>query len=276
MATILRLSVGLAALALFFALAHRLGRREHPARKPGRAVRTDVAWWFFVGTVGQWLTRAGVVVVVAATALPFADSFDRAAVEAWATRETALSGQPVLLQALEVLVLVDFLGYWVHRGFHRFGPAWRVHAVHHSSTQLTWLSAVRVHPINDAVPNMVGAAVLVLAGFDLTTLAVAVPFFTLYAIAVHADLDWTYGPLRHVIASPVFHRWHHSTEAEALDKNFAGLLPVWDALFGTLHLPATARPATFGLLGPQVPEAFWPQLTYPFRGGRRGDRRPGL
>lgn len=265
MASILRLGVGLVVLSVLFTVVQAVGRREGRPRKSARARRTDLTWWFFVGTVGQWLTRAGILVVVAVTALPFVDSFDADAIRAWATRDTGLSSQPALLEALEVLVLVDFIGYWVHRGFHRFGPAWRVHAVHHSSTQLTWLSAVRVHPINDAVPNMVGAAVLVLAGFDPTTLAVAVPFLTLYAVAVHADLDWTYGPLRYVVASPVFHRWHHTTEAEGLDKNYAGLLPLWDVLFGTFHLPADRRPTAFGVLGTAVPEGFWPQLTFPFR-----------
>jgi sterol desaturase/sphingolipid hydroxylase (fatty acid hydroxylase superfamily) len=263
MEAFVRLGIGLVALSALFAVAQRFGRRERRARPSSRALRTDLAWWFFVGTIGQWLTRAGIVVVVVITATPFVDSLDREGIEAWADRSTALSSQPGLLQALEVLVMVDFLGYWLHRGFHRFGPAWRVHAVHHSSTQLTWLSAVRVHPINDAVPNMVGAAVLVLAGFDPTTLAVAVPFFTLYAIGVHADLDWSYGPLRYVIASPVFHRWHHTTETEGLDKNYAGLLPLWDVLFGTLHLPTDRRPAVFGVTGTPVPEGFWRQLTYP-------------
>ena len=251
-------------LSAVFAVAQRVGRREGRVRPSRRVLRTDLAWWFFVGTIGQWLTRAGIVAVVVGAAAPFVDSLDDDAIEAWTTRSTALSSQPALLQALEVVVLVDFLGYWLHRGFHRFGPAWRVHAVHHSSTQLTWLSAVRVHPINDAVPNMAGAAVLVLAGFDPTTLAVVVPFFTLYAIGVHADLDWTYGPLRYAVASPVFHRWHHTTEAQGLDKNYAGLLPLWDVLFGTLHLPADQRPTVFGLVGAPVPEGFWQQLTYPF------------
>ncbi len=265
MTAVVRLAVGLVVLSVVFAVVERRGRNDRGRRRSGRALRTDLAWWFFVGTIGQWLTRAGIVVVVVLTAAPFAGSLDGDVIRAWTTRQTVLSNQPGALQAVEVVVLVDFLGYWLHRAFHRFGPAWRVHAVHHSSTELTWLSAVRVHPINDAVPNMLGAIVLVLAGFDITTLAVAVPFFTLYAITVHGDLTWTYGPLRHVIASPVFHRWHHTTEEQGLNKNFAGLLPLWDRLFGTLHLPVDQRPSAFGVLGTPVPEGFWPQLTFPFR-----------
>lgn len=268
MAAIVQLTIAFVVLSGAFAVVERTGRHDGEGQRPRsplRSVQTDVAWWFFVGTIGRWLTQAAIVVVVVLAAVPFVRPFDGEAIRAWTTRPTALSNQPMLLQALEVLVLVDFLGYWLHRGFHHYGPAWRVHAVHHSSTQLRWLSSVRAHPINDAVPNMVGAVVLVVAGFDATTLAVTVPFFTLYAITVHAELSWTYGPLRYVVASPVFHRWHHTTEAEGLDKNFAGLLPLWDLLFGTFYLPTGRVPTTFGILGTQVPDGFWQQLSYPFR-----------
>ncbi|MBM3139025.1 MAG: sterol desaturase family protein [Chloroflexi bacterium] len=55
-------------------------------------------------------------------------------------------GQPAWLQALVIVLLVDFTGYWSHRVFHAWGPAWRLHAIHHSSTQVGWLSAARLHP----------------------------------------------------------------------------------------------------------------------------------
>ena len=265
MDVIIRSIVGFAVLSCVFAVVERIGRRPGERQRPSRrAVRTDVAWWFFVGTVGRWLVQAAVVVVVVLAAVPFVRPLEGEAIRAWVTRPTVLPHQPALLQALEVVVLVDFLGYWLHRGFHRFGPAWRVHAVHHSSTRLTWLSAVRVHPINDAVPNMVGAAVLVVAGFDATTLAVAVPFFTLYAITVHADVGWTYGPLRHVVASPVFHRWHHTAAARGGEKNFASTFPVLDMMFGSFYMPKDKLPDAYGVSDP-MPPSFMGQMAYPFR-----------
>jgi sterol desaturase/sphingolipid hydroxylase (fatty acid hydroxylase superfamily) len=117
---------------------------------------------------------------------------------------------------------------------------WRVHAVHHSSERLDWLSSVRLHPLND-----VGMR-----------LAQALPLFL--------NVRWDFGPLRRVIASPVFHQWHHTTEAEGLDTNFAGLFPFWDALFGTLYLPRDRTPQTFGLRDEQVPGGLLGQLAYPF------------
>ena len=59
---------------------------------------------------------------------------------------------------------------------------------------------------------------------------------------MHANLDWDWGPLRSFLVSPRFHRWHHTSEEEARDKNFAGLLPLWDILFGTYYMPRERRP----------------------------------
>ena len=105
---------------------------------------------------------------------------------------------------------------------------------------------------------------MAVAGFAAVT--------TLYAIALHANLKWTYGPLRYVVASPAFHRWHHTCAEEGRDKNFAGFLPVWDLLFGTFFMPKGRQPAMFGVAEP-VPGGLLGQLVYPFR--RRARRAAG-
>jgi sterol desaturase/sphingolipid hydroxylase (fatty acid hydroxylase superfamily) len=64
--------------------------------------------------------------------------------------------------------------------------------------------------------------------------------------------------------SPRFHRWHHTDETEARDKNFAGLLPLWDILFGTYYMPKGRRPFHFGTSTP-VPAGLFGQLAFPFR-----------
>jgi sterol desaturase/sphingolipid hydroxylase (fatty acid hydroxylase superfamily) len=91
---------------------------------------------------------------------------------------------------------------------------------------------------------------------------------TLYAIALHANLSWTYGPLRYAIASPAFHRWHHSSAEEGRDRNFAGFFPLWDLLFGTFHMPAGRRPERFGV-DEAVPGGLPGQLVWPFRRRQR-------
>ena len=69
-----------------------------------------------------------------------------------------------------------------------------------------------------------------------------------------------------MVASPEFHRWHHTSEEEGRDKNFAGLFPFIDMAFGTFYLPAGKHPTIFGARGgAPVPPDFWGQLIYPFR-----------
>ncbi len=166
-----------------------------------------------------------------------------------------------------MLVLGDFLAYWMHRAFHG-GRLWRFHAIHHSSRDLDWLSSVRLHPVNDAVMRIAGAVPILLVGFSPLSLVAITPLLTLFAILLHANIDWDWGPLRSVVASPRFHRWHHTDEGEARDKNFAGLLPVWDILFGTYFMPSDRLPASFGTQTP-VPEGLAGQILFPF--ARRND-----
>src|SRR5262249_2556324 len=122
-----------------------------------------------------------------------------------ASRDTLLARQPLPLQALEMLVIGDFIGYWTHRWFHG-RRLWKFHAIHHSSEDLDWLSAVRLHPINDWVSRWIQASVLVVLGFAPAAVAAYVPFLTFYAIFVHANVGWGFGKLGVLLASPKFHR----------------------------------------------------------------------
>ena len=230
-----------------------------------RGVFTDVSWYFFTATIGRLFSGVFVfiVIVVAARILGIGPTGEQ--LRGLADRQTQISQWPIGFQLLAFIVIADFLSYWQHRAFHTFGRLWRIHSVHHSSTELDWLSAVRVHPLNDAISSAIVATPLLLLGFSATTLGAYLPLLTIYAIGLHANVSWSYGPLRYVVASPAFHRWHHSNEPEAINKNFAGLLPLWDVLFGTIYLPKDLRAKSFGVNGDPVPATFLRQLTYPLR-----------
>jgi sterol desaturase/sphingolipid hydroxylase (fatty acid hydroxylase superfamily) len=77
--------------------------------------------------------------------------------------------QPLGLQIFEVLLLGDLVGYWVHRLFHG-RRRWRFHAVHHGSKDLDWLSAVRLHPVNDVVARVAQVIPVIVLGFPPTRL----------------------------------------------------------------------------------------------------------
>jgi sterol desaturase/sphingolipid hydroxylase (fatty acid hydroxylase superfamily) len=226
---------------------------------------TDVAWWLFTPTVGKLFTGVIVAVCVIALGAVLGIGITGDHLRGIAERDTFIGRQPLLLQIGAFLLLADFLAYWSHRAHHTLGRLWKLHAVHHSSTEVDWLSSVRVHPLNDAIGSTVVAAPLLLLGFSVGTLGAYLPFLTLYAIGLHSNLGWSFGPLRHVFASPTYHRWHHSAEPEAINKNFAGLFPFWDRVFGTLYMPKDRQPTTFGVVGDAPPAAFLPQLIYPFR-----------
>ena len=116
--------------------------------------------------------------------------------------------------------------------------------------------ALRLAPY--AVPLMI-YGVIVKVGLDIL-IALGV-----FALLGHADVDWDWGPFRHVVTSPVYHRWHHSKDPAAIDKNFAGLLPLWDILFGTYYMPKDRMPQNFGATEP-VPTGYFGQLWHPFSG----------
>jgi sterol desaturase/sphingolipid hydroxylase (fatty acid hydroxylase superfamily) len=173
-----------------------------------------------------------------------------------------VSRQPLWCQFIEIYVLADFIGYWMHRWFHA-PTLWPFHAVHHSSEELDWLASVRVHPVNEWANALVHVTPLLLLGFNPHAALSVAPFLTFYAIFLHAQVNWDFGPLRGWVASPVFHRWHHSKSPEAIDKNFAGLLPVWDILFGTYYMPTDRWPEDFGIQD-AMPKSFWGQIWAPF------------
>jgi sterol desaturase/sphingolipid hydroxylase (fatty acid hydroxylase superfamily) len=92
-----------------------------------------------------------------------------------------------------------------------------------------------------------------------------VAFDTTTAAFVHANLNWTLGPLKYVLATPVFHRWHHTPLDQGGNSNFGSLFSLWDVLFGTFHMPEHALPAHYGIDDPRFPPGFLRQTVYPFR-----------
>ncbi len=202
---------------------------------------------------------------IAVLKLAFSAAFAEQAPRVLATVQAGyglLPHLPLLVQALVMVLLVDVIQYWLHRTFHH-RLLWPFHAVHHSARQVNWTTTYRVHPVNFVLYNT-SAAVLTLAlGFSPVVFAIVAPFNLVTAALVHANLNWTFGPFRYVLASPVFHRWHHSSDPAVRDKNFAPTFPFLDLMFGTFYMPEGQLPDSYGAEG--VPDHFLGQLIYPFR-----------
>jgi sterol desaturase/sphingolipid hydroxylase (fatty acid hydroxylase superfamily) len=260
------LVVGLLILSAVFWLLEWWRPSLPGQQRRGRDTRVDVAYWFFTPLVTRAVTRLSLGLVFAIIAFSQGLSFEDLR-HAATTRRTWVSSVPLWIQVPLILVCADVLAYWTHRLFHG-GRLWRFHAIHHSSRTVDWLSSVRLHPFNDAVARIAQILPLYWLGFHGGVLAAFVPFLTFYALLLHANVGWSYGPLRFALASPVFHRWHHTSQDEGLDKNFAGLFPFIDLAFGTFYMPPGRRPQRFGLVNDDVPDGLIGQLLYPFRRAR--------
>jgi sterol desaturase/sphingolipid hydroxylase (fatty acid hydroxylase superfamily) len=218
-----------------------------------RAFATDCVYWFIV----PLFTRIGRALLLMGGLVLFFDGNE--------PQVLPVKHWPLWQQCVAVLVLQDVMLYWIHRIFHtRF--AWKFHAVHHSPTTVDWMTTTRFHPVNNLLEFGLADVAVVLLGFSPLAVVTLTPFNIVYSAMVHANLNWMFGPFRYVLASPVFHRWHHTTEAQGLDRNFASTFPVLDLIFGTFFMPAGQLPAQYGTTDSNVPTGFWGQLLYPFRG----------
>jgi sterol desaturase/sphingolipid hydroxylase (fatty acid hydroxylase superfamily) len=181
----------------------------------------------------------------------------------------AIVRQPGALQFVEALLLSEVCEYWAHRTMHTVPGLWRFHKVHHSVEEMDWLASARLHPVDRALTN--GAAVLPIfvLGFTGTSIAVFALFCALLAMAEHANVRFTFGPLRFLVTTPQFHHWHHAEHVH--DRNFATKLPFVDWAFRTMHVPARQWPRSYGM-GERAPESYLAQLAWPFREIARSPR----
>ncbi|HEY0103187.1 MAG TPA: sterol desaturase family protein [Brevundimonas sp.] len=176
----------------------------------------------------------------------------------------AVRAQPDWLEFLELLVLSDLCLYAAHRLCHAVPLLWRFHAVHHSSENLDWLAAYRVHPVDQILNSTMMALPAIVLGFSPLPLLIYAIVYRIHAPLLHSNVRLDLGPLGVLLTSPRFHHWHHADQAEAYDRNFAGQLSFIDRLFGTHYAPGEGSlPARYGV-GGAVPENYVGQLLQPF------------
>jgi len=178
----------------------------------------------------------------------------------------AIAAQPVWLQFVEIVIVTDFVQYWVHRAFHRIPILWRFHAIHHSSRAMDWLAGSRLHVVDVVITRGLVILPVFVLGFSQSAVYAYLVFVGFHAVLIHANFGVSFGRLDHWIATPRMHHWHHAITP--VDRNFAVHLPVLDRIFGTLHLAEGAWPDAYGIAGHPVPEGWGAQMIAPFRPGR--------
>ena len=236
------------------------------ACNPGRAwwhkrdLMTDLCYWFFIPVLTRFL-RIGLLIVAAA--MVFQITTAQGLVAFYENGHGPLATLPLFAQGVIFLIGEDIILYWTHRWFHG-AKMWKYHAVHHSSEELEWISAARFHPINLFLGSVAADVIMLFAGISPNVFLILGPLTTAHSALVHANLDWTLGPFKYVIASPVFHRWHHTAAERGGEKNFAATFPILDVIFGTFYMPAGELPDRYGIADRTFPEGFGAQLVHPF------------
>ncbi len=172
--------------------------------------------------------------------------------------------QPIWIQFIELLIIVDFTTYWIHRALHEVNFLWRFHAIHHSTEQMDWLVSSRLHIIEVLITRFVATLPIFLLGFHTSAVFAYLIFISFHAIFIHSNVRFRFPYLRWLIAIPEFHHWHHSSEKPAIDKNYAAFIPLYDVIFKTIYMPNHLA-SVYGTVGYKIPNSFVKQFTWPFK-----------
>lgn len=158
----------------------------------------------------------------------------------------------------------DFIGYWRHRLEHTRW-LWPFHAVHHSDTEMVWLSVERIHPVNRVTTFLVDSTFLLLLGFPPEAIIINNLVRHYYGFFIHADVPWTFGKWEKIFVSPAMHRWHHSAEVAAFSTNFATVFSLFDWMFGSFRVPGPCN-TELGV-SDDMGDGALGQLSYPLKPG---------
>ncbi len=177
---------------------------------------------------------------------------------------------PLASQIVTMVLIVDFLRYWLHRACHHYPKLWRLHKVHHSPEILYALNVGRFHPLEKALHFCLDTVPFLLLGVAPQVIA---GYFLLYSVNgffQHSNLRLRYGALNYVVGSAETHRWHHARDPKTAYCNFSNTTILWDLVFGTWHLPPGKDVEDIGVLDRGYPTGFLAQMTAPFRTSHDG------
>lgn len=169
-------------------------------------------------------------------------------------------------QLLLCILVADLAQYWTHRAYHEVPFLWRFHAVHHSTKTMDWLAGSRQHMLELIVTRVAVLAPLYILGFSEGVMNAYILVVGFQAVFNHANVHLPWGPLKYLVVTPDFHHWHHASDDEAIDRNYAAHYAFLDYLFGTAVKSTRRFPDTYGVVGDYMPDGFIRQQLFPFRG----------
>lgn len=143
------------------------------------------------------------------------------------------------------LISYDFCYYWLHRMGHEVSILWAAHVVHHQSEEYNLSTALR-QTSTGGLLGWVFYLPLIIAGVPPTVFAVVALIDLLYQFWIHTQLIDKLGWFDRIFASPSNHRIHHAVNDRYLDKNYGGILIIWDRIFGTYVEEDSLEPIVYG------------------------------
>ena len=158
---------------------------------------------------------------------------------------------PWWVQAVLVVLLSDFVWYWVHRHSHEArGPLgrwlWRTHVMHHLPTQVYAFMHVVGHPLNAACVRVILMLPAIAFGFSKEAIFAAAVLNGLQGLVSHFNVDVRAGWLNYLFMGAELHRSHHSSDPLE-GKNYAAVVTLWDQLFGTFRYQPGSQPDALGV-----------------------------
>jgi sterol desaturase/sphingolipid hydroxylase (fatty acid hydroxylase superfamily) len=147
-------------------------------------------------------------------------------------------------------IVLDFVGYWVHRIDHRVNFFWNSHIIHHSSEEFNLACALR-----QSISVFVRIFVLLflpaaMLGVPAQVIAIVAPLHLFAQFWYHTRHINKMGFLEKIIVTPSHHRVHHAINKEYIDKNYGQIFIFWDKWFGTFQAELKAVPAVYGITRP--------------------------
>jgi sterol desaturase/sphingolipid hydroxylase (fatty acid hydroxylase superfamily) len=184
---------------------------------------------------------------------------------------------PWWVQAALVILLSDFVWYWVHRYSHEAsGPLggwlWRTHVMHHLPAQVYVFMHVVAHPLNAAGVRVILMLPAVVFGFSKEAIFAAAVLNGLQGLVSHFNVDVRAGWLNYLFMGTELHRYHHSADAQE-GKNYAAVVTLWDQIFGTFSYHPGGQPDALGVhdrAGYPSDHDWLALMRLPFRRGEGG------
>lgn len=144
----------------------------------------------------------------------------------------------------------DFLYYWFHRASHRVRWLWAAHSVHHSSTRMNFSTAFRQSLMYPLAGMWAFWLPLAWLGFAPQLVVGVVLLNLAFQFFVHTQAVPKLGWLEYVFNTPSIHRSHHARNPCYIDRNYAGVLVIWDRLFDSYVAERDDTPCDYGTIKP--------------------------